>query len=278
MSEEIEAQDAAHEEAKAKARLLNWVDKPDYKGNPDHWRDAEEFLEFGERLNPILRENNKRLEEQLRASQAQIATIQEEVKKFAKLHEETEKVAYAKALASLKEQKVQALENGDYNAVVEVDEQIAATKEAAKASEKPKETVVIQPVIPPVVKEAYDSWAAQNQWAIEGSPKYDVEMDTYARAIGDVLVKKQGIRADGENFKPFLEKVTAKVKERFPEKFENPNRELPSRAEGSSESGGSGTGRVHSYAALPKEAKEACDVLVKTKVLTREQYLASYKW
>lgn len=276
MSEETTQFDA-HEEAKAKAKLLNWVDKPDYKGNPEHWRDAEEFLDFGERLNPILRENNKRLEEQLRASNAQIATIQEEVKRFAKLHEETEKVAYAKALAALKAQKVTALETGDYQAVVDVDEQIQATKDAAKLADKPVVKQVTQtPEIPAAVKKAYEDWGEKNQWAMEGSTKYNKEMDDYARRVGEYLVKVDGVKSDGDHFKPFLDKVEQKVREHFPDKFENPNRSDASRAEGGGEGGGGS--KSHSYAALPKEAKETCDHLVKTKILTKEQYLASYKW
>src|SRR3970040_676509 len=144
MSEEEKTPEIiAHEEAVVKAKTLGWVPKEEYKGNPEKWRDAEEFNEFGERLNPILRENNKRLEAQLRTKEEahakELAEIRASVAKFAKLHEETEKVAYAKALADLRAERKEALAEGDYDRAEEVTEQIENAKTAAKAEKEVRE-------------------------------------------------------------------------------------------------------------------------------------------
>ena len=282
MSEEEKTPEVtAHEEAVAKAKALGWVPKEEYKGDPEKWRDAEEFNEFGERLNPILRENNKRLEMQLKAKEEQhareLAEIRAAVAKFAKMHEETEKVAYAKALAELRSERKEALELGDFDRAEEVTERIETTKAAAKevAVTVHTEPRKLPPEIPAEIQEVYAKWSTKNQWAVEGTEKYNPEMDAYARAIGEVLVKS-GVSANGDSFEPFLNKVTEKVKARFPEEFGNPLRKMAS-VEGDGSGGdGTPTGK-QTYANLPKEAKDACDFLIETGTFkSRAEYVARY--
>jgi len=278
MSEEEKTPEVlAHEEAVVKAKTLGWVPKEEYKGNPEKWRDAEEFNEFGERLNPILRENNKRLEAQLRTKEEahakELAEIRASVAKFAKLHEETEKVAYAKALADLRAERKEALAEGDYDRAEEVTEQIENAKTAAKAEKEVPEPKAA-PEVPAEIQATYTKWSAQNPWAVEGTEKYNPEMEAYARAIGETLYRS-GTPTKGEAFEPFLNLITQKVKERFPEAFGNPLRRVAS-VEGGTDGDETPTGK-HTYANLPKEAKDACDFLVETGTFkSKAEYVARY--
>ena len=270
--ENVGSQDAEHGDAVDKATRLGWVPQEEYKGDKSKWRDAEEFLEFGERLNPILRDNNKRLEAQLRERDLQIASIQKEVGKFAKIHEQTVKDAYAKALSDLKAEKKAAFEIGDYDTVMALDDKIAETRIAEKT---PAEAPPPQPPkneVPDDIQATFNEWSQANSWI------KDPEMEAYARAAGELLVK-QGVVAKGEYFKPFLAKVTEKVKERFPENFPEVRRGAPNRVEGGSDSGSGRPAGKQSYNHLPAEAKESCDLLVKTiPGYTREKYCAAYRW
>lgn len=278
---EVDTSTPEYADAVAKAKLLGWVPKEQFRGQESAWRDAPEFLEFGERMNPILRENNRRLEAELLASKQQIANIQKQVAEFAKLHEQTKAEAYKQALADLKMQKKEALENGDLDAVVELDEQIADTREAERQAKRAveKDNVVDdkpQKSADPVAETIYRDWSTQPEIKLILA---DPEMEAYSRAIGEVLTNtREHIReTPAESFKVFLNLVAEKVKARFPEKFRNDNRAEESRVEGSGGAAKPASGK-RNYAALPKEAQEACDFLVSTGTMTREQYLATYKW
>ncbi len=276
MSEEA-ATNAEHDVAVEKAKQLHWVPKEEYTGDPAKWRDAEEFLEFGERVLPIVQENNKRLIADNAALKREIAEIRDKVAKFAKVHEQTEQMAYAKAIADLRVERKEALENGDYDRAEEVTEKIETTK-AASVQEKQVEQQVATEA-PAVVQKIYDEWAKENQWAVEGSDTYDLDMEAYARGIGDAMVKKQNISATGEDFRPFLDKIAKKVKERFPEKFGNPARKAAASVEGDGGAGDSAPASKKTYTNLPKEAKESCDFLIATGTFAnRDEYLKKYNW
>ena len=277
MSEDGDTPEALHEAAVEKAKQLHWVPKEDYTGDPAKWRDAEEFLEFGERVLPIVQENNKRLMADNIALKNEIAAIRAEVAKFAKVHEQTEKQAYAKAIEDLRVQRKEALAEGDYDRAEEVTEKIETTKAAAvqevKRAPPANEALIAE------VQKVFDDWGKENQWAIEGSESYSLEMEAYAKGIGDAMVKKQGLNASGENFRPFLEQVTKKVKERFPEKFGNQKRREAASVESDGGAGDATPASKRTYANLPKEMKESCDFLIKTGTFkTREEYLAKYQW
>ncbi len=262
-------QEYTPEEALRKATDLGY-DADRYAQDDPKWKSPEEFLDFGERLNPILRENNKRLEAQLKARDEQIARIQVEVTKFAKVHEETAKAAYAKALVELKAEKAQALEQGNYEEVVEIDEKIADTRAAEKAPQVQQQKVN---EVPTEIQETYQAWEKENKWLS------DAELNAYAKAEGEILVAG-GFDATGNNFKPFLDKVAERVKERHPEKFENDNRRNASMVDGGGDGVSSGgAAKKHTYASLPKEAKEACDFLISTGTFkSKEDYLKNYQW
>jgi hypothetical protein len=271
MSEDI----GTPEEVLEKAKRLGY-DPERYAKEDPKWKSPEAFLDFGEQLNPILRERTKHLEAKNTALEAEVRDIRAKVSEFAKLHEQTQKEAYAKALIELRADRKTALSEGDYDQAEVITDQIETVKKAAGAS-----APVVQqtaPVVPPEIQATFDVWAAANPWSQESSSDYSEDMETYARAVGDSFVRKSGPAKTADEFKVRLENVSRKVKERFPEKFSNPMRQ----AAGNVETGDSGEVRPpnkKTYAHLPKESQQACDFLISTGTFkSRDEYLAKYKW
>ena len=60
------------ENTEQEARNLGWVPQEEFRGDPGKWVDAETFVERGHTIMPILKSNNKKLEEQLRSQAAEL--------------------------------------------------------------------------------------------------------------------------------------------------------------------------------------------------------------
>lgn len=251
-------------ENEVKAQRLGWVPKDQYKGNPEQWRDADEFLKRGEEIHGYLKADLEKLHTTLTQKDREIAEIRQTMNEFRQFHNETEARAYKRAIEELKSLKVTAIEKGDGAKVVEIDDQIDKLKEAEKA---PKQ---VQNVTPQQVNQDFNDWFPENRWY--GS---DQELTQLAEDIGEV-VKKQNPSLVG---KTFLDEVTKRVKKLAPEKFENPNRQQAAVSSSSDGRAPSGAKKKKSYENLPAEAKKACDKFVKTipgyKV---EDYLKDYDW
>ena len=49
-NDDIGSGDADVSAIETEARQQGWKPLEEFEGNPEHWRDAQEFLEFGQRL------------------------------------------------------------------------------------------------------------------------------------------------------------------------------------------------------------------------------------
>jgi len=245
------------------AKELGWVPKDDFNGNPDDWKDAETFMRRGKEINGFLRKENEKILTKLQQKDAEIAEIRATVAEFAKYHQETEKRAYERALAELKDAKKVAIEQSDGDRVVEIEEQIESLKEAQKTPTvpevKPKEEK------PALTQAEWQNWTKENDWY--GS---DAELTELAGDFGEAIKAKNPDLVGLE----FLEEVVKKVKKARPDAFQDA-RAAASAVAGSGESRPS-QNKKKTYNDLPADAKIACDRYVKQKLLTREQYVADY--
>jgi hypothetical protein len=250
-------------ESETKARRLGWVPKEEFKGNPDQWRDADEFLHRGEEIHGYLKADLDRLHNTLTQRDRELVEIRQTMDEFRKFHNETESRAYKRAIEELKALKISAIEQGDGSKVVEIDDQIDRLKEAQAA---PKE---VKSATPAQVNNDFIDWSVQNKWY--GA---DVELTQLAEDLGEVI-KKQKPNLVG---KEFLDEVTNRVKKLSPEKFENPNRQTAAVGSSSDGRAPSTSGKKKSYENLPADAKKACDKFVKEGLLTKEQYVKEFEW
>ena len=263
--EKIEQHEEAPErnmEIEAEARTMGWSDKTDWRGNPDDWRSAEEFVERGREILPIVLKNknellkkNQILEDQLK----EMKTTMEEFKEYRKADKDR---AYKQALTELKEKKKEAIEEADGDLVVKIDDAIDELREAHT------EPVKVATKEEPALHPEFISWMDENPWY-----RTDVALQHASNAAG-VEVQLENPSLQG---KAFFDAVTAKVKERYPEKFGGGRRSAPSAVESGQGQPRSGS-KKQTYENLPADAKAACDKFVKQGLMTKEEYVKDFEW
>src|ERR1700719_679149 len=70
----------APEEVQRQARDMGWQPREQWKGNPDNWVDAGEFVKRGETFVPFLQHERKRLKTDLEQRDARLVALQEELR------------------------------------------------------------------------------------------------------------------------------------------------------------------------------------------------------
>ena len=113
------------------ARSQGWVPKEEFRGPENAWVDAAEFVERGQKILPILQANNRRLMEEQRKEREkhqkeldELRQATEEFKKFQKEAYERKTRELDNEIAKIREQKKQAIADGDGDLVVELDDRL----------------------------------------------------------------------------------------------------------------------------------------------------------
>lgn len=274
MSEEIQSVDLEQQELpeidpaiEQEARESGWVPKDKFNGDESKWVSAEEFVERGRAINPILRKNNERLRAELANDRAELKKLKLTIDEFRSEFATMKEKAYERAIKDLKTQRKEAYKDGDFDAVEAIEEQIDEYKTQAEKA-KPVEKETPSTPEPHKISEAFKEWHSENKWFNENK---EPEMFDAAEGYAIRLRRQEPSLSESE----FLETVTTYIRKRFPDKFANPRREAGSSV-GSSGSRAEASAGKKSYASLPAEAKQACDNFVEQKIMTREQYVAEY--
>lgn len=235
-----------------KALKMGWTPKDEFKGDPAKWRPADEFVERGENMLPIVK---ARVAQQAK----EIAELKASMKQFGEYHNKTEQRAYDKALTDLREQRAQAIASADGVAFDRVDTEIQAlTKEidAKNKTTEAKQDTTDDPV--------YLEWKGRNKWVT------DPKLEDWAYSYGKHLLEV----GDAEVGIDVFEKITKAAKAKFPEKFENARRTAAPTVEGGVPAARRGG---KSYADLPADAKAACDRMAKNAYSDKPKELAAFK-
>lgn len=228
-----------------KAMEEGWVPQDQWEGDPDQWRPAKEFVDRGELFKKI-DDQNRTVKELKRAL--------DDMKKH---HSQVRETEYAKALAALKEQKKSALEEGDAAQVIKLDDQIDLVKDEQRALKQEPAEVQDQSPSP-----EFTNWTNRNKWYETSQP-----MRAYADALG------RDLAYGGMKPSEVLAEVERQVRQEFPHKFTNPNRDKPSAVEGSVNKGG----KANESFALSDEERRVMQRFVRSGVMTEEQYIKDLK-
>lgn len=276
MSEEQQAQQEEQQERQPseleqRALRMGWQPKDDFKGDPSKWIDAESFVGRTERELPIAIGTIKNLERRLADSERKQAETLETIKSFSEHYKAKEQRAYERAIKDLQREQRAAVEVGDtakFDSVqAEINDVIKEAKEHANTASRPA-----QPNNQP--SGDFLAWRERNPWY--GT---DADMTRIADDVSRIVVAAYPELAGGPGI---FAKYDEALKMRFGDKINggNPRRDEPSAVGGGSSDarGGSSGKGGKTYAALPAEAKAACDKFVKAGLLTREQYLKDYDW
>jgi len=266
-----EVNDGARQESEAevKARRLGWVPKEEFKGDPDKHRSAEEFLERGETILPILQRDNKRLhdgfnklEKELRETRESAAGVEELVRKQAERE-------YKKTLRDLERKLDAAIETADVTQARQIRAEITELQTGEPAPKREQKPIgePDKPAVDPEIQ----SWINDNDWFNKSAALRSYMSEEF----GDLEKRNPGAtKAE------ILAEAKRRTVDKFPEKFGiNPKRESAASVAAPSADGSKPKKGGRTYDDLPAEAKKACDKFVRTiPNYTREKYCAAYDW
>lgn len=238
-------------------QILEEAKKQGYNENfeGENKKTPKEFLEIGLSHNHVLKERNEKLSGQVEELTGQLGQVKSNMEKLVQFQEEQKKKAVEKALRELNAQKKEAISEGDVEKVEEIDKEIKEHENVAES----KDNAIL------------NTWMENNPWYTE-----DPLMGVVADRIFDQFAAAGRYSNDEAGYKSALKAVEEKIKETYPEKFRNPNKDKPADVAGSRPSPERSTKKT--YADLPEEAKAACDQFVTDKIMTREDYVKAYEW
>lgn len=218
----------------------------------DDWRDARSFLDRGELLNRISQQSKEMKE------------LRKTLKDFQEHNKKLAETKFKEKLDSLKVEKKEALESGDAARVVEIDEQIDLVRDTL--AEHKAEAATPEPVTPEVPPE-FQRWVDRNSWYAQNP-----EMREFADNIGTAYAKNNRNKTPVE----VLQYVEQRVRKTYSEMFTNPARNAPNTVEAGSTRGAATRSKSDPAAALPPEAVEVMNRLVRSGVMTKEEYIKQY--
>lgn len=262
------------ENIEQEARTMGWVPQSEFRGDAEKWVSAETFVERGHTVLPILKANNRRLEEQVQKLteegqrlQTLFEASQEAIQGLQEVHSEHTKAAVEKAKRELKAELKQAKEDGDVDLEITVTEALAEIREQEKAAAaKPPEKKPEAPAPQVNTHPDFVPWLKENPW-------FGTDSRKTLRATGIA----QELRADPEydslQGKAFFDKVVEVMEER------TGSGGRPSKVNSGRPSGGPNSGGGDkSYEALPPDAKEACTRQAKKLVGEGRAYKDMASW
>lgn len=246
------------QEQVAEATSLGWAPKEKWKGAPEKWVDADQFLSRGMGIHH-LRDKNTRLENQLQLTTNELDGIKTSlqaanaaIEALEESRAEDVKEQVDAARTELKAQLETASRDGDHKGVADLTDKLVQlnTADAAAGDKGDKgdkgDTKQVKPVVHPEVV----------QWYKDNPDFANPRKNALATAIG------MEMRAAGDTSvgKVFLDKIAAEVDkmlgapggQRRDSKVEAGNG-------GGGRGGDNGGGATKTYADLPAEAKAACD-------------------
>lgn len=244
-----------------KAKDLGWSPKEDFRGDPAKWISAEEFVERGESLMPILKANNRKLHDEVASLRGALGETQTLLKNATEsietLKEFTNKETIKSAKGVQKElaaELKEARSEGDTEKEIEIQDKLEETRAAIKAAET-KPAKVDPPARTSEDDAIFQDWRKDNAWLFEDAFNGDLTVTVGRRMRADPAYKDLTGRK-------FLDKVAEEVGKRL----DKPRQNGASKVEGGARGSGGGGSDGKSYADLPVDAKAACEGMARKLV------------
>lgn len=224
---------------------MGWRPKEEFNGSEDDFIDAKEFV------------RRKPLFDKIELQNKQIKAVTKALEEFKGHYSKVQETEFKRALASLKSERKQALLDNDADKFDNVDEQIKSVEKQVEQIQH----VANQPVVAENTHPAFENWKSRNGW-------YD--SIPYMRKFAD----DAGLKLHAEGLEPsvVLKKVEEAVHKEFPNKFVNPNK-----ANAPSVNSSSGRSNNADVFNLNETERTIMQTLVKSGVMTEQQYIADLK-
>jgi len=197
-------------EVEDRAKAMGWVPQDEFRGDPEKWRSAEEFLDIGLNYMPVLKERLGKMEKDLADKTSRLERTTENLVKFTEFHKGTYKRAYNKALEDIETKKRIAAQAGD----VEAYDLLSREAEAVHTEAAQLETSPTQPADSPV----YQDWHEKNTWYTN-----DKDLTAYADGLAQMLREDNFVGSEAA----FYGEIEKRVRANFPHKFVNPAQAQP---------------------------------------------------
>jgi hypothetical protein len=223
-----------------------WIPEDQFKGDKSMWRDADKWVERGRELIPIIKTHNKTLRTEVATLKSAADEQSKTLKRLIKMSESTTKQAYERAKADIVQQQESAVTEGD----VETFQRLEKRKDELVPPELPETK---EEPAEGVANPEYLEWHKKNDWFLTDQDMTDFA-NAYAARIDPKLAMPVGDRCAT---------VEKKVRELFPQKFNNPNRNNPSPVDGGSVQPAPPASDGNAYADLPVDVKTVCNRNVK---------------
>lgn len=259
-----------------RARSMGWRPKEEFRGDEAKWVPAEEYVRRGEEYIPLIRAENRKLEERLSASDRSNkelkAALDETRDTIAALreHQDAEvKRRVDRARAELRQQIKQARADDDVDAELEAQDALRELDREQAAVQKPTPAPKAPAPAPgePKIDPAFLEWKEDNPW-----------FETDPRRRGLAMGIAEDLRADPANNglqgRKFYDKVSEELAKTLGERRE-------SKVDGGRPGGSPApapASREKSYGDLPADAKSACDSMAARLVGSNRAYKTLDDW
>lgn len=256
MSQETENTEAPAPTHEALARSMGWKPLEEFRGDPEKWVEASEFVSRSEHYLPLIKKDRDRLRAQLEATErrvnemaAALSASQEAISAFKEYQSAETKRQVERARKELVEQLRAARDSGDVELEAEA---IGGLAKIDAAKPTPTPPAPPAPAPSPQTDPEFLAWKADNPW---------FETDKRKTALAAAIA--QELRADPETKnlygRAFYDRVSEEVLG-YTKPAASAPAPSPAAPRVASSRPAGGTSRVaKSYSDLPAEAREACD-------------------
>jgi len=242
-----------------RARGMGWIPKDEFRGDKSRWRPADEYVQRGDEMLPIMKAQMAKYEAKINALQGTVDGQRENTEKLLKMSEKMEERSYEKARNDIIKKQSHAIKEGDSAAWESLENEKFNL-------EKPKPAVEVTPT--PQVSPEVQAWQDKNTW-------YTTDEDM--TAVANAHLQNMRRENPGVPMPTILTNLESRVKAAFPHKFENPARDIPAAVDSSSTAPPAESTGKKTYSSLPADAKEQCRMGIESKLFkTKEDYVKSY--
>lgn len=263
------------------AKALGWRPKEEFNGDVEKWVDADVFVERGRHILPIVQENNRRLQDQLKQVTGKLSSLESALKgaettieMLQESHAADVKEQVDAARKALKAELAEASRDGDHERVADLTEKMvelnSANREAGGQDEggegKGGKPANQQPN------------PAQAPWFLEFMGEHpELQTDPELRVMVDAEARLLRSRNDPSTEKAFLDKAYDAAMKRLGRTGKGGTSKVEG-SRGGQGGPGAGGGNGQSYADLPKEAKDVCERQAKNMVGPNRRYKDMGAW
>ena len=245
------------------ARAEGWVPEAEWKGDPPKhgFLTAEEFVERGKTVIPILNSKLKKRDEEMESLRAELNGIRQTASQFEEFSQKAlarEQAERKRLEEALEARRAQAITDGDGTAAVAAERELNQIRQATPPAPPPP---------PPLDEREAQRWVEANPWFGQ-----DPTMQRWARALSKELLDTGRARPGID----VLNKVAEEAKLAFPDRFAEAR---PRMAGVETAARRQAPNYRRTFDDLPQEAKDSFSQFQKLGVkMTKQQYLDQYDW